>query len=199
MRASPVATIPDRIAPLISADRSAGHVFGGSPSFGRFEYFSKRLAGMDHQLMRPINASAAPLLWFLICVELAALLGLAAWLLALRLYIARLLPLALGISACAVSAVVTLVLARGIARYARRHRFRYSLRTQLLLVAMLGLGLGLLLGGRTVVRPGLGGKEPRRWFDDSGNEITAAEVAYLFDPFYCGCQAGHGLGPDVPR
>ena len=95
--------------------------------------------------MKRLNVSAAGLLRLLVCVEVTMLLGLMAWLLALRLYVARLLPLAIGISACAVAAVVTLLLVRGIARYARRHRLRYSLRTQLLLVAILGLGLGLLL------------------------------------------------------
>jgi C4-dicarboxylate-specific signal transduction histidine kinase len=35
--------------------------------------------------------------------------------------------------------------------------------------------------------------------EDNGKGITATEAAHLFDPFYCGRQAGRGLGLGLPR
>ena len=37
------------------------------------------------------------------------------------------------------------------------------------------------------------------WFIDSGRGLDSAEAAHLFDPFYCGRQAGRGLGLGLPR
>jgi signal transduction histidine kinase len=37
------------------------------------------------------------------------------------------------------------------------------------------------------------------WFSDSGRGLDPAEAAHLFDPFYCGRQAGRGLGLGLPR
>jgi signal transduction histidine kinase len=37
------------------------------------------------------------------------------------------------------------------------------------------------------------------WFLDSGRGLESAEAAHLFDPFYCGRQAGRGLGMGLPR
>jgi signal transduction histidine kinase len=36
-------------------------------------------------------------------------------------------------------------------------------------------------------------------FSDTGKGISASEGAHLFDPFYCGRQAGRGLGLGLPR
>jgi signal transduction histidine kinase len=54
-------------------------------------------------------------------------------------------------------------------------------------------------GGRIQVRSGRSGDELRWSFSDSGRGITAAEGPLLFDPFYCGRQAGRGLGLGLPR
>ena len=43
------------------------------------------------------------------------------------------------------------------------------------------------------------GNELRWWFCDSGKGIGPAEGAHLFDPFYCGRQAGRGLGLGLSR
>ena len=37
------------------------------------------------------------------------------------------------------------------------------------------------------------------WFGNSGRGLDATEAAHLFDPFYCGRQAGRGLGLGLPR
>ena len=34
---------------------------------------------------------------------------------------------------------------------------------------------------------------------DTGKGISAGEATHLFDPFYCGRQAGRGLGLGLPR
>jgi C4-dicarboxylate-specific signal transduction histidine kinase len=36
-------------------------------------------------------------------------------------------------------------------------------------------------------------------FSDNGKGIGAVEADHLFDPFYCGRQAGRGLGLGLPR
>ena len=43
------------------------------------------------------------------------------------------------------------------------------------------------------------GKNLRWTIQDFGRGITAAEGPHLFDPFYCGRQAGRGLGMGLPR
>ena len=42
------------------------------------------------------------------------------------------------------------------------------------------------------------GNELRWWFCDSGKGIGPAEGTHLFDPFFCGRQAGRGLGLGLP-
>jgi signal transduction histidine kinase len=37
------------------------------------------------------------------------------------------------------------------------------------------------------------------WFSDTGNGITADQATHIFDPFFCGRQAGRGLGLGLPR
>jgi signal transduction histidine kinase len=54
-------------------------------------------------------------------------------------------------------------------------------------------------GGRIQVRSRRQGNELRWWISDSGRGIGPAEGAHLFDPFYCGRQAGRGLGLGLPR
>lgn len=54
-------------------------------------------------------------------------------------------------------------------------------------------------GGKIVVRSARVGNELKWWFCDSGNGINATDGAHLFDPFYCGRQAGRGLGLGLPR
>jgi signal transduction histidine kinase len=54
-------------------------------------------------------------------------------------------------------------------------------------------------GGRIQVRSRRQGNELRWWVCDSGRGISPAEGAHLFDPFYCGRQAGRGLGLGLPR
>lgn len=54
-------------------------------------------------------------------------------------------------------------------------------------------------GGRVQVRSRLQGNELRWSICDNGKGISPAEGAHLFDPFYCGRQAGRGLGLGLPR
>jgi signal transduction histidine kinase len=54
-------------------------------------------------------------------------------------------------------------------------------------------------GGRIQVRSARQGNGLRWWFCDSGHGLGPAEGAHLFDPFYCGRQAGRGLGLGLPR
>lgn len=54
-------------------------------------------------------------------------------------------------------------------------------------------------GGKIQVRAGRTGEEIRWSFADSGKGIGASEGPLLFDPFYCGRQAGRGLGLGLPR
>jgi signal transduction histidine kinase len=54
-------------------------------------------------------------------------------------------------------------------------------------------------GGKIQVRSGRLGDELSWWFGDSGKGIGATEGAHLFDPFYCGREAGRGLGLGLPR
>lgn len=54
-------------------------------------------------------------------------------------------------------------------------------------------------GGKIQVRSGRSGDELRWSFIDGGKGITAAEGSLIFDPFYCGRQAGRGLGLGLPR
>lgn len=54
-------------------------------------------------------------------------------------------------------------------------------------------------GGKVQVRSRLQGNDLRWWICDSGKGIGPAEGAHLFDPFYCGRQAGRGLGLGLPR
>ena len=49
------------------------------------------------------------------------------------------------------------------------------------------------------VRSRLQGNDLRWWICDGGKGIGPAEGAHLFDPFYCGRQAGRGLGLGLPR
>jgi signal transduction histidine kinase len=54
-------------------------------------------------------------------------------------------------------------------------------------------------GGRIQIRSRVQGGEMRWWFCDNGKGISSTEKAHLFDPFYCGRQAGRGLGLGLPR
>jgi signal transduction histidine kinase len=54
-------------------------------------------------------------------------------------------------------------------------------------------------GGRVVVRSSMQGDELSWSFTDSGKGIAPHEAVHLFDPFYCGRQAGRGLGLGLPR
>jgi len=54
-------------------------------------------------------------------------------------------------------------------------------------------------GGKILVRSSVKGDELSWWFSDSGKGIAPSESAHLFDPFYCGRQAGRGLGLGLPR
>jgi signal transduction histidine kinase len=54
-------------------------------------------------------------------------------------------------------------------------------------------------GGKIQVRSGSQGNDLRWWFCDSGKGISPEEGAHLFDPFFCGRQAGRGLGLGLPR
>jgi signal transduction histidine kinase len=54
-------------------------------------------------------------------------------------------------------------------------------------------------GGRIVVRSAHGDGELIWSFSDNGKGIRPEEADHLFDPFYCGRQAGRGLGLGLPR
>ena len=54
-------------------------------------------------------------------------------------------------------------------------------------------------GERIQVRSARQGNELRWWFCDSGTGIALADGDHLFDPFFCGRQAGRGLGLGLPR
>src|SRR5262249_17371061 len=54
-------------------------------------------------------------------------------------------------------------------------------------------------GGRIHIRSYPHRDELVWWFSDTGRGILAAEAAHLFDPFFCGRQAGRGLGLGLPR
>jgi signal transduction histidine kinase len=54
-------------------------------------------------------------------------------------------------------------------------------------------------GGKVLVRSSVQGDELTWFFIDSGKGITLQEATHLFDPFYCGRQAGRGLGLGLPR
>ncbi len=54
-------------------------------------------------------------------------------------------------------------------------------------------------GGVIEVRSSAGTEEIVWHFADSGRGFTTAEAARLLDPFYCGRQAGRGLGLGLPR
>jgi signal transduction histidine kinase len=54
-------------------------------------------------------------------------------------------------------------------------------------------------GGKVLVRSSVQGDELSWFFIDSGNGITPHEATHLFDPFFCGRQAGRGLGLGLPR
>jgi signal transduction histidine kinase len=54
-------------------------------------------------------------------------------------------------------------------------------------------------GGKVVVRSSVQGDELTWFFIDSGKGITPHEATHLFDPFFCGRQAGRGLGLGLPR
>jgi signal transduction histidine kinase len=54
-------------------------------------------------------------------------------------------------------------------------------------------------GGKVLVRSSVQGDELSWFFIDSGKGITPHEATHLFDPFFCGRQAGRGLGLGLPR
>ncbi len=54
-------------------------------------------------------------------------------------------------------------------------------------------------GGKVQVRATRQGQELRLAVADGGKGISTAEGAHLFDPFFCGRQAGRGLGLGLPR
>ena len=54
-------------------------------------------------------------------------------------------------------------------------------------------------GGKIQVRSTQQGQELRLSVADGGKGVSTAEGAHLFDPFYCGRQAGRGLGLGLPR
>ena len=54
-------------------------------------------------------------------------------------------------------------------------------------------------GGKVLVRSSAQGDELSWFFIDSGTGITPHEATHLFDPFFCGRQAGRGLGLGLPR
>jgi signal transduction histidine kinase len=54
-------------------------------------------------------------------------------------------------------------------------------------------------GGKIVLRSNVRGHELSWSFTDSGRGISPVDAAHLFDPFYCGRQAGRGLGLGLPR
>jgi signal transduction histidine kinase len=54
-------------------------------------------------------------------------------------------------------------------------------------------------GGKILVKSSTEAEELSWWFGDSGKGIAPHEAAHLFDPFFCGRQAGRGLGLGLPR
>jgi len=54
-------------------------------------------------------------------------------------------------------------------------------------------------GGKIEVRSSIRDNEVVWSISDSGKGITPTEGAHLFDPFFCGRQAGRGLGLGLPR
>jgi signal transduction histidine kinase len=54
-------------------------------------------------------------------------------------------------------------------------------------------------GGKIIVKSSVQGDELSWSFSDSGTGIAPHEAAHLFDPFFCGRQAGRGLGLGLPR
>ncbi len=54
-------------------------------------------------------------------------------------------------------------------------------------------------GGRILVRSSHKDDELLWSFSDNGKGIRADEAEHLFDPFFCGRQAGRGLGLGLPR
>ena len=54
-------------------------------------------------------------------------------------------------------------------------------------------------GGRILVRSSHKDDELLWSFSDNGKGIGADEAEHLFDPFFCGRQAGRGLGLGLPR
>ncbi|WP_165252674.1 ATP-binding protein [Paludisphaera soli] len=54
-------------------------------------------------------------------------------------------------------------------------------------------------GGSIQLRAGRQGRELRLRVADSGKGVGDAEAVHLFDPFFCGRQAGRGLGLGLPR
>jgi signal transduction histidine kinase len=54
-------------------------------------------------------------------------------------------------------------------------------------------------GGKIQVGASVQDDELIWWFTDSGTGITLSDGAHLFDPFYCGRQAGRGLGLGLAR
>jgi signal transduction histidine kinase len=54
-------------------------------------------------------------------------------------------------------------------------------------------------GGKIQVGSRLNLDDVLWWFSDSGPGLAPAEAAHLFDPFFCGRQAGRGLGLGLPR
>jgi signal transduction histidine kinase len=54
-------------------------------------------------------------------------------------------------------------------------------------------------GGRILVRSTDNPHEFVWSISDTGKGLSASEAAHLFDPFYCGRQAGRGLGLGLPR
>jgi len=55
------------------------------------------------------------------------------------------------------------------------------------------------IGGRILVRATIQGDELLWSFNDTGKGIDDEEAVHLFDPFFCGRQAGRGLGLGLPR
>ncbi len=54
-------------------------------------------------------------------------------------------------------------------------------------------------GGKVQVRSSRVGNDLRWTISDSGRGIGPSDGAHLFDPFFCGRQAGRGLGLGLPR
>ncbi|MDR3622944.1 MAG: HDOD domain-containing protein [Paludisphaera borealis] len=56
-----------------------------------------------------------------------------------------------------------------------------------------------VVGGKIQVRSSRQGQELRLSVADGGKGVSSSEGAHLFDPFFCGRQAGRGLGLGLPR